>query len=101
MSLSSGSPGRILFLIPSSMAISIPANVRYGLQAASGSRYSRRLAVGFGRVTGVRPGAREGDGRRPVPLAVRQVDRGVEPRHLPLVTVGRRVGERAQSRGVL
>ena len=48
MSLSSGSPGFILFLIPSSIAISIPANARYGLLAASGRRNSSRFVVARG-----------------------------------------------------
>jgi hypothetical protein len=44
MSLSSGSPGSILFAMPSSPAIIIAANARYGLHVASGKRTSMRRA---------------------------------------------------------
>src|ERR1700739_417252 len=46
-SLSTGSGGSILFLIPSRPAMSIAANARYGLQDGSGTRDSTRLAFGF------------------------------------------------------
>ena len=53
-SLSTGSGGSILFLIPSRPAISIAANARYGLQDGSGTRNSTRLAFGFVPVIGIR-----------------------------------------------
>src|SRR5262245_60070639 len=54
MSLSNGSPGCTLFLIPSSIAISIAANARYGLLLPSGHRNSIRLAFGLDEYTGMR-----------------------------------------------
>ena len=81
--------------MPSSIAISMPAKVRYGLHAPSGRSVFdplRRRA---------RPRDRDADRRRAVPLAVREVDRRVEAGHEPLVAVRRRIGERAQCRGVL
>src|SRR5580698_5594363 len=54
MSLSSGSPGLILFWIPSIPAISIALNARYGLQLGSGKRTSTRRVFGFGPVIGMR-----------------------------------------------
>src|SRR6516164_6878351 len=54
MSLSSGSPGLILFCTPSSPAISIAVNARYGLQLGSGKRTSMRRVFGFGPVMGMR-----------------------------------------------
>src|ERR1700690_28726 len=57
MSLSSGSPGLILFWIPSIPAKSIAANARYGLQLGSGKRTSTRRGLGFGPVMGMRPAA--------------------------------------------
>src|SRR5215475_14196555 len=45
MSLSSGSPGWILFCTPSRPAISIAANARYGLVVGSGNRTSTRRAL--------------------------------------------------------
>src|SRR5258706_14627314 len=54
MSLSSGSPGSIRFSMPSSPAISIAANARYGLQDGSGERNSSRLALGLGEYIGMR-----------------------------------------------
>src|SRR6476620_7463711 len=53
-SLSMGSPGSILFLIPSRPAIIIAANARYGLPELSGQRNSRRLAFAFSPVIGMR-----------------------------------------------
>ena len=53
-SLSTGSGGSILFLIPSRPAISMAANARYGLQDGSGTRNSTRLAFGFVPVIGIR-----------------------------------------------
>ena len=44
---------------------------------------------------------RDTDARRPVALAVHQIDRGLVARHQPLVGVHRRVGERQQRRGVV
>src|SRR5204863_1238426 len=46
--------GSILFLIPSSPAISIAGNARYGLHEGSGVRNSRRLATGFFEIIGIR-----------------------------------------------
>src|SRR3954468_17349277 len=54
MSLSKGSPGLTLFRTPSSIAISIALNARYGLPAGTGSRYSTRRAFGLGVCTGMR-----------------------------------------------
>src|SRR5580658_5227287 len=54
MSLSIGSPGWILFWIPSMPAISIAANARYGLQLGSGKRTSMRRVLGLGPVMGMR-----------------------------------------------
>ena len=95
MSLSSGSPGLILFLMPSSMAISMAAKARYGLHEPSGQRNSMRLAFGLRRVD------RDADRRRAVAAAVGEVDRRLVAGHQPLVAVGRRVGDGAQGRGVL
>src|SRR5579862_3608308 len=57
MSLSSGKPGSILFSIPSSPAISIAANARYGLQLGSGGRNSTRFAFGAIEYIGMRHAA--------------------------------------------
>src|SRR5262249_53185222 len=57
MSLSSGSPGLILFWMPSRPAISMAENARYGLQLGSGVRNSRRLALGELEPTGMRTAA--------------------------------------------
>src|SRR6478736_751342 len=54
MSRSSGSPGGILFWIPSRAAIRIAENVRYGLQLGSGQRNSNRLALGLDEYIGIR-----------------------------------------------
>ena len=54
MFLSSGSPGSILFSMPSSPAISIAAKARYGLQVGSGKRTSMRFAFGWGEYIGMR-----------------------------------------------
>ena len=48
MSLSSGSPGRVLFWMPSRAAISIAEKRRYGFAAESGQRYSIRRLFGLG-----------------------------------------------------
>src|ERR1017187_221624 len=57
MSLSSGSPGSILFFTPSRPAISIAAKARYGLQEGSGGRNSTRLALGLAEYIGMRQAA--------------------------------------------
>ena len=57
MSLSSGSPGSILFWMPSIAAISMAEKARYGLQLGSGQRNSSRLALGFGLYIGMRMAA--------------------------------------------
>src|SRR5712692_3248808 len=57
MSLSSGSPGSTRFSIPSSPAISIAANARYGLHDGSGERNSSRFAFGDGEYIGMRTAA--------------------------------------------
>src|SRR5229473_8606679 len=57
MSLSSGSPGSILFKTPSSPAIIIAANARYGFAAGSGGRNSTRFALGFAEYIGMRHAA--------------------------------------------
>src|SRR5258708_22296023 len=54
MSLSIGSPGWILFWMPSMPAMSIAENARYGLQLGSGKRTSMRRVFGFGPVIGMR-----------------------------------------------
>src|SRR3569832_2328202 len=54
MSLSSGCPGSILFISPSSPAIIIAANARYGLQLGSGGRNSTRFAFGDAEYIGMR-----------------------------------------------
>src|SRR6202020_296155 len=53
-SLSTGSGGSILFLMPSMPAISIAEKARYGLADGSGTRNSIRLAFGFEPVSGMR-----------------------------------------------
>src|SRR5207302_9061839 len=57
MSLSSGWPGSILFSTPSSPAINMAANPRYGLQLGSGGRNSTRLAFGDAEYIGIRQAA--------------------------------------------
>src|SRR6266851_1835791 len=57
MSLSSGWPGSSLRWIPSSPAISMAENARYGLQVGSGKRTSIRLALGDGEYIGMRTAA--------------------------------------------
>src|SRR5260370_1407648 len=54
MSRSSGSPGGILFWIPSRAAIRIAVKLRYGLQLGSGQRNSNRLAFGLEEYIGIR-----------------------------------------------
>src|SRR2546429_9076871 len=54
MSRSSGSPGLILFWMPSSMAISIAGQARYPLHVGSGQRNSNRLALGLLEYIGMR-----------------------------------------------
>src|SRR6059058_640694 len=54
MSLSTGSGGRILFLIPSRPAIRQAENARYGLAAGSGERNSTRLVFGSVEYIGMR-----------------------------------------------
>src|SRR5438270_6547055 len=54
MSLSSGWPGSIRFSTPSSPAINIAANARYGLHDGSGERNSIRFAFGLGEYIGMR-----------------------------------------------
>ena len=53
-SLSTGSGGSILFLMPSRPAISIAEKARYGFDDGSGTRNSMRLAFGLEPVTGMR-----------------------------------------------
>src|SRR5580693_8310312 len=57
MSLSSGSPGWILFWTPSMPAMSMAVKARYGLQLGSGKRTSTRRVFGFGPVMGIRSAA--------------------------------------------
>src|SRR5437667_5314065 len=57
MSLSSGWPGSILFSTPSSPAISMAENAKYGLQLGSGGRNSTRLAFGDAEYIGIRHAA--------------------------------------------
>src|SRR5919201_5432859 len=54
MSRSSGSPGPILFWMPSSIAISIADQARYPLQLGSGQRNSSRFALGLFEYIGIR-----------------------------------------------
>src|SRR6516165_12066821 len=54
MSRSSGSPGLILFWMPSSIAMSIADHARYPLQLGSGHRNSSRLAFGLFEYIGMR-----------------------------------------------
>ena len=49
-----GSPGSILFWIPSRPAINMAANAKYPLHAGSGGRNSTRLALGFCEYIGMR-----------------------------------------------
>src|SRR6266545_618456 len=53
-SLSIGSAGSSLFLMPSRPAIIIAENARYGLHDGSGTRNSTRLALALVPVTGIR-----------------------------------------------
>src|SRR5947207_11739214 len=53
-SLSIGSGGSILFLIPSRPAMSIAGNARYGLHDGSGDRNSMRFATGVWKYAGIR-----------------------------------------------
>src|SRR3954468_24856032 len=53
-SLSTGWAGSILLRMPSSPAISIAENARYGFDDGSGTRNSMRLAFGFAPVMGMR-----------------------------------------------
>src|SRR5690348_6403410 len=57
MSLSSGWPGSILFSTPSSPAMSIAENARYGLHDGSGGRNSTRFALGLAEYIGMRTAA--------------------------------------------
>src|SRR5271170_1857314 len=57
MSLSIGSPGLILFCTPSSPAINMAENARYGLQLGSGKRTSMRRVLCDGPVIGMRTDA--------------------------------------------
>ena len=95
MSLSSGSPGRSLFWMPSRTAMSIAEKSRYGLAALSGPRYSIRRLLRAGAVD------RNADDRRPVPAAVGDLGGGLEALDQPLVAIRGRIGEGAQGRGVL
>src|SRR2546428_406243 len=54
MSLSTGSGGTTLFLIPSRPAIKHAENARYGLAAGSGDRNSTRLVFGLVEYIGMR-----------------------------------------------
>ena len=53
-SLSTGSCGSILFLMPSMPAIIMAEKARYGLADGSGTRNSSRLALGLEPVIGMR-----------------------------------------------
>src|SRR6185437_11889808 len=57
ISLSSGCPGSILFSTPSSPAISIAENARYGLHEGSGGRNSMRFDFGLAEYIGMRTAA--------------------------------------------
>src|SRR5437773_4215651 len=57
MFFSSGLPGSILFLIPSSPAITSAEKHRYGLAEGSGGRNSIRRAFGFSEYIGIRTAA--------------------------------------------
>jgi hypothetical protein len=57
MSLSIGSPGWILFSIPSMAAIVMALKARYGLQDESGQRNSMRLVFGLSLYIGMRTAA--------------------------------------------
>ena len=57
MFLSIGSPGWILFSIPSMAAMVIALKARYGLQELSGQRNSMRLVLGFSLYMGMRMAA--------------------------------------------
>src|SRR3989304_406684 len=57
MSLSSGSPGWILFWTPSSPAMSIAAKAMYPLQDGAGVRNSSRFAFGEAEYMGIRTAA--------------------------------------------
>ena len=57
MSLSSGSPGEILWRMPSRPAIIMAAKPRYGLQAGSGGRNSTRFDFGLAEYMGIRQAA--------------------------------------------
>src|SRR5580704_19756836 len=57
MSLSRGSPGSILFWMPSRPAMSMALNARYGLALGSGKRTSIRRVFGLGPVIGIRTDA--------------------------------------------
>src|SRR6478672_5763722 len=57
MSLSSGSPGSTLLRTPSSPAIIIAANARYGFADGSGGRNSTRFAFGDAEYIGIRHAA--------------------------------------------
>src|SRR4030095_8256858 len=57
MSRSSGRPGSMRVLMPSSIAISMADHARYPLQLGSGQRNSRRLAFGLFEYIGIRMAA--------------------------------------------
>src|SRR5215471_19825893 len=57
MSRSSGRPGSMRFLMPSSIAIIMADHARYPLQLGSGQRNSRRLAFGLFEYIGMRMAA--------------------------------------------
>ena len=57
MFFSRGSPGSILFSIPSIPAIAMAEKARYGLQDGSGKRTSTRFAFGLGEYIGMRQAA--------------------------------------------
>src|SRR6266849_3174570 len=57
ISLSSGCPGSSRRWTPSSPAIIIAENARYGSQVGSGKRTSIRLALGDGEYSGIRTAA--------------------------------------------
>ena len=95
MSLSSGSPGWILFWIPSNAAIISAEKAKYGFALGVGAAELDALGL---RARAVHRDPARG---RAVALRVGQVARCLEPGHKPLVAVGGGVAERQDRRGVL
>ena len=94
MSLSIGSPGSILFLMPSMAAIMMALKAKYGLQLLSGQRNSMRLVLGFSLYMGMRIGGRA------IATAINEIYRRFVTRHQPLVAVGGGIAQGAQGGGV-